>query len=410
MAPLLKILVQWLPNLPSTSRLRGYGQPTEIQPGFEETIRQQQLIGSVQTGHGSFHPMTTASSRLSAVSWGKDHLNVFGLQGNNLTHKFWDGYTWNPSGQDLEKLGNGLTKPPVVVTWGANRLDVFGLDDHNVIKHQFYDGGGDWRPEVAQFENLGGGCDGQSNVAASTWGQDRLDVFCRGPDGDLLHQYYDATSWQPSAGSLESLGGSISSGPSVVSWGPNRLDIFALNADHALVHLYWDGYSWSEWESFGFGPALHDNSLSVSSWGENHLNIFAVDENDALRQLAWDGTQWAGWTLLSDEKFPLSGKVGVTSWSPGRIDIIALSKDTGHYLYKFYDGTSWRPEAVAWYAKGSPSSFGSNPAVVSWGENRLDIFGESVDGQLLHQAWTGYDWYPSASDWESLAGEKAAAA
>ncbi|KAL8993688.1 MAG: hypothetical protein Q9188_007264 [Gyalolechia gomerana] len=409
MAPLLKVLVQWLPSLPSVSRSPNCAQSTDIQPGIERTNQQQQPIGSGRIGHGNVHPMTTASSRLSAVSWAKDQLNVFGLQGNNLTNKWWDGNQWNPSGLGLELLGNGLATPPVAVTWGVDRLDVFGLDNHNVIKHQFYDGD-NWRPDVAQFENLGGGCDGQSNVAASTWGQDRLDVFCRGPDGDLLHQYYDGTAWQPSAGSLESLGGSISSGPSVVSWGQNRLDIFAVNADHALVHLYWDGHSWSEWETFGFGTALRDNSLSVSSWGENHLNVFAVDDHDTLRQLHWDGYQWAGWTLLSNESLPLSGKVGVTSWSPGRIDIVALSKDTGNYWYKYYDGMAWRPDAVTWYDKGSPSSFASNPEVVSWGENRLDIFGESADGELLHQAWTGYDWYPSATDWEYLGIDEAAAA
>ncbi|KAL8937474.1 MAG: hypothetical protein Q9216_004402 [Gyalolechia sp. 2 TL-2023] len=429
MAPLLKILVQWLPSFPTIAKTPGCGQSSDIQPGFDRTFQQQRPIDTVRNGHGSFHPTTTTSSRLSAVSWGKDHLNVFGLQGNNVTHKFWDGYQWNPSGQGLELLGNGLAKPPVAVTWGPDHLAIFGLDDHSTIKHQHFEAG-NWQPDVSELGNLGGGCDGQSNVAASTWGQGRLDVFCRGPDGDLLHQFWDGTSWRPSLGSLESLGGSISSSPSVISWGENRLDIFAINADHALVHrtssnsqfslnqeltglfatVYWDGYQYSLWETFEPSPEFQADSLTVASWEPNHLDVFALDKSNGLWHLFWDGATWSGWGRLSDPSVPLSGRVGVTSWASNRLDIVALSKDTGHYLYKFYNGESWQPSWDTWYDKGSPSSFASNPAVVSWGENRLDIFGESDDGALLHQAWTGNDWHPSATEWEYLAGQKVVAA
>lgn len=401
MAPLLKILVQWLPSLPSTVRSSSRAEPTIISHILDETIQQQQPIGLSRT-HQDKIPIvgTSISEQLSSISWGKDRLDIFGLYGNNLTHKYWDGSNWYPTDFKLETLGNGLATPPVAVTWGVDRLDVFGLDDHNVIKHQYWDGKG-WRPNVAEFENLGGQCDPNADIAVSTWGQDRLDVFCRGPDGDLLHQYYDGSQWQPSAGSLESLGGSLKSGPSVVSWGTNRLDVFAVNEHGSVMHLYWDGSQWSEWEVF-ISPVLNYNiPLTVTSWGKNRLDVYAVELEKSLWHIYWDGSKWADWEQLDGERNALSGSVAATSWSANRLDIVARRREDGHYLYKYYDGHAWQPDVLGWYDKTPGHEFLAEPSVVSWGENRLDIFGESDDG-WLHQAWVGSLWYPGSTDWETL--------
>ncbi len=80
-----------------------------------------------------------------------------------------------------------------------------------------------------------------------------------------------------------------------------------------------------------------------------------------------------------------------------------MGRDDNQYRYKYYDGASWQPSVSGWYERPGVS-FNSAPSVISWGPNRLDIFGLSVDGKLLHQAWTGYDWYPGVESWETLAG------
>ena len=224
----------------------------------------------------------------------------------------------------------------------------------------------------------------------------------------MLHQYYDGSHWQPSAGSLESLGGSLSTGPSVVSWGKNRLDIFALNDDDDIVHLYWDGSQWSKWATFSSELSFR-HPLTVTSWGENRLDVFAVELDNSLWHLYWDGSQWSiPFEHLGTYKDPLVGSVGVTSHSKDHFDIVGLSiRDLGsHYFHKYYDSYSWQPSVSGWFDKGTTKPFKSNPSVVSWGENRFDIFGETFDGEWLHQAWTGYDWYPGSTEWEMLAGDK----
>ncbi|KAL8742889.1 MAG: hypothetical protein Q9190_004696 [Brigantiaea leucoxantha] len=413
MAPILKVLVSFIPSLPTASvwpsniqdsSSQAYLNEAKLQQHYQQ-LQHQHIIGLKDATLDNKYTRSV-KDELSSVSWGEGRLDIFRLEGNNLTHKLYDGYNWNPPGLKMETLGNGLATPPVAITWGKDRLDIFGLDDHNVVKHQYWDGSS-WQPNADQFENLGGACDPQYKISATTWAKNRLDVFCVGPDGDLLHQYYDGSRWQPSAGSLESLGGSLAGDTSAVSWGKNRLDIFSVDQSGQVAHLYWDGYQWSAWETIGTSPLLNfkDQGVTATSWGENRLDIWGIDSNLKLWHIYWDGSQWSSWETLDDasDKFLAAGSPSVTSWSPNRLDIV-LPHEKGLYFYKFYDanGQSWRPDTLGWYAKGS-YEFSSSPSSVSWGKNRLDIFGVS-ENRLLHQAWTGSSWIPAPDDWEVLAG------
>lgn len=137
MAPLLRIMVQWLPNLPGTVQLTD--NPKDLLPSFNGPDLQQQVFRPGDAGNVKSDDQYIRSP-LSSVSWAEGRLDIFSLAGNNLTHKWWDGHQWNPDDLKLETLGNRLTTAPVAISWGIDRLDIIGLDDYNVIKHQFWDG------------------------------------------------------------------------------------------------------------------------------------------------------------------------------------------------------------------------------------------------------------------------------
>lgn len=401
MAPLFSIIIQLLPSLSTTPKASSDVDFTDSQFNLNRADQQQQQpVGLTYTSHRKDQATDASKSRISTISWGENRLDVFGLAKDNLTHKFWDGHQWGPSGVELEILGNGLATPPVAVTWGADRLDVFGLDDHNVIKHQYWDGT-DWQPSLADFENLGGECDPGHSIAASSWGKNRLDVFCKGQAGDLLHQYYDGSQWQPSPGSVESLGGDLQSAPAIVSWGKDRLDVFGVTKAGDVAHLYWDGSQWSAWETFPLEDvqfSKYTAALAATSWADNRLDIYAVGVEFWLYHKYWDGSQWSVWESLGAETMLES--VAASSWSANRLDVVV--KADMNFYYKFFDGEAWRPDVLGWYSKGPNSVFISNPSVVSWGTNRLEIFGVNNDQELVHQAWVGDSWFPSNTDWEIL--------
>ncbi|KAL8751808.1 MAG: hypothetical protein Q9184_005944 [Pyrenodesmia sp. 2 TL-2023] len=408
MAPLLKVLIQFLPALPSTLGWSSHTETSSHRPALSRVNSPQQAIKSGVNFHRD--PSTRGiRNQISSVSWGENRVDVFQLIENNVTHKYWDGGQWSPSDYDLETLGNGLATPPVAISWGVDRLDIFGLDDHNVIKHQYWDGTA-WRPHTHELENLGGACHPQYTIAAATWGKDRLDVFCVGLEQDLLHQYYDGSQWQPSAGSLESLGGHLAGDLSVVSWGKDHLAIFSVDEAGNMVHLYWDGSQWSEWVTFKDGPSFESTGITATSWGKDRLDVFGTSESvigGKLYHIYWDGTQWSKFESLDDDN-PMNfaiGRASVTSWAPNRLDVVMTRTIDQTYYYKYWDGIgqAWRPSTDGWYSKGSNENyFSSDPTAVSWGENRLDIFGLEAN-QMMHQAWTGSDWYPAANEWEILA-------
>jgi Repeat of unknown function (DUF346) len=41
---------------------------------------------------------------------------------------------------------------------------------------------------------------------------------------------------------------------------------------------------------------------------------------------------------------------------------------------------------------------------VSWGPDRLDIFGLGTNNEMFHKSWDGISWGPSQTGWEALGG------
>jgi hypothetical protein len=78
--------------------------------------------------------------------------------------------------------------------------------------------------------DLGSGL--HSDIAVSTWGPDRLDLFRKGDDNTLEHRSWDGTRWT----GWVTIGSGIIDTPAAVSSGPDRIDVFALGANGQLLH------------------------------------------------------------------------------------------------------------------------------------------------------------------------------
>lgn len=89
-------------------------------------------------------------------------------------------------------------------------------------------------------------------------------------------------------------------------------------------------------------------------------------------------------------------------WGPDRIDIFGLGADDVQLLHKAWDGTSWLPSATGWEPLGG--AFNSLAAAVAWSPRRLDIFAVGLDKQAYHKAWDGSAWQPSPDGWTALGG------
>jgi C1A family cysteine protease len=182
---------------------------------------------------------------------------------------------------------------------GGHCICIVGYDDSQncwIAKNSWGSGWG----ESGYFRMSYGSC----GLDAQMWapegivgggGGSRLEVFARGSDQALWHQWQTAPNngWSGWA----SLGGWIDA-PVVARNADGRLEVFVIGSDHALWHQWQTAPNngWSGWASLGGWI----DELSVGQNADGRLEVFARGSDKAL----WHQWQtapnngWSGWASL----------------------------------------------------------------------------------------------------------------
>jgi hypothetical protein len=278
-------------------------------------------------------------------------------------------------------------------------------------------------------------------IVATSWAQDRIDIFYRSgaPMAHLL--WSGAAPWVGgnSLGVWDNLGGIFTSAPSAVTTivpmpvvinpggnpspsspvaraleptaetseavspteSPirklptrptpmvNRIDVFGLGLDYALYQqTLWGGVPSTGWASLG-GVFL--STPAAIAWGGARIDLFGVGTDRAMYHRTWNGQTWtADWDRLGGI---FTSEASCVSWGANHLDVFARGSDFT-LRHRAYDGANWLTSD--WQNFGG--SLGSPPVSVAWGPNRLDIFAIANDGTLIHKWWDGDIW----NDWETL--------
>ena len=127
----------------------------------------------------------------------------------------------------------GLT----AVSWGEDRLDLFWIGDDGGLWHRALSGGA-WLSD----ESLAG--EPASQPAAVSWAANEMQVFVVARDGHLWNIYWDGKAWHH----WVEMGGDFAAGAEVAAstWGPDRIDVF-VNSAGELWQRWWDGTQWVDW-------------------------------------------------------------------------------------------------------------------------------------------------------------------
>lgn len=123
----------------------------------------------------------------------------------------------------------------------------------------------------------------------------------------------------------------------------------------------------------------------------------------------WNPSSFKPWQSLGGV-FPIepAGPV-VASWNADRLDVFAVGFGPHFAMFhKWAEGSmptfnDWQPAYPLWEDLGG--SFGSAPAVVSLGNNRLDIFalGAGPDFVMRHKSWNPMQgWTPPTPKWQQV--------
>lgn len=188
-------------------------------------------------------------------------------------------------------------------------------------------------------------------------------------------------------------------------------------AHQTTKELTWDGvvgpissgYTLTSWASAGtFGPAVQ-------------LNALYRDGNGCLRRVTtteMDGV-WHYDPVLINCNADLASDPAAVSWGPNRIDVFwfvyALFGGPAELRHAFWDGSTWRNEVL----HDTVAQPASAPVVASWGVGHLDVMYRDNTGMLWRREFdrakknaTGFDangWQLSDSSVASVSGDVALA-
>ncbi len=194
----------------------------------------------------------------------------------------------------------GIASPPAVCRGASDRLDVFASGHRGDLLHAVRRGV-EWEP----FDSLGAppGAAPVEAIAACGCGPARIAVFRRGSAGDLLLKWWDGAAWSgyASLGSPQlpdpsypavTAPAPLTGPPSACSWSAMRLDVFARGPDGDLVHAWWNGEDWSSFESLGLpsagGRAVPlSGAVTACSAAEGTCDVVAGAVDGHLYHATW---------------------------------------------------------------------------------------------------------------------------
>lgn len=295
-----------------------------------------------------------------------------------------------------DPLPDGTAGGSIASSRGSGRIDLFlqGSNPSGANMHRnLYAVPGPWQGWVTA-ENSGT-YRITSTPATTSWSQDRIDVFARGENGDLVHKWYTSSyGWSY----WESLGGCLIGAPAVTSWAEGRLDVFIRGCNASgpnLWHLFYEA-GWHAWGQVSDGTGVRmASSPAAISWGPGRIDIVAKGASGELLH-KWHQGMWGNWAVLGG---CIVGTPAMTSMNTGRLDIFsrACNMSGNNLWHTFYDN--------GWHGGLTPSGDSTSVTHVlgatSWGPDRLDVFARNSSGHVIHKWYENGTW----GNWANLGGE-----
>jgi hypothetical protein len=263
---------------------------------------------------------------ISAASWATNRIDVFvTAQDFRVHHLWWNGHRWEGTEPLWVRGGNS----PAAVAPAQERLELYAVagPEGDPQKPDYPLRYASWSPDSKwdpyEWRSLGGG-PFWYGVGASSWAEDRRDIFAIGMYDHEVHHRWFSGQW---SNRWESLGGTASpltgQGPVAVSWAADRIDLFVAGRFGQIEHAWWNGREWHGWEHPHFLVAANAG-LAACSYAPNRLDVFGSDLN-TVRHIWWDGHAWRGPETVGQVGFT---SLAAVSWGPDRIDLFGVAAGT----------------------------------------------------------------------------------
>ncbi|KAK7428393.1 hypothetical protein QQZ08_005012 [Neonectria magnoliae] len=235
-----------------------------------------------------------------------DRIDIWSTDASDheISHNWWmswmDDPTWYTEGGawQSQPLDTAASAPGVVCRDTDIIHDIIWYDrDESLVWHQ------QWNEADQKWldpQSFHGSFVGDPTVVSFSDDSERLDFFGVQEDNEMYH-----FSWSSSDGhsSLKSLGGNITSVPSVVSLSKGTYDVVALGNNGTLLHTSYDGSEWSDWDDTGIEAESAPLAVSV----DDQVFVFALGKDGDLVCTTMDVSVKMKWTKSASKKTSLGG-------------------------------------------------------------------------------------------------------
>jgi hypothetical protein len=285
-----------------------------------------------------------------------------------------------------QDLGGIITSAPAAVSWGPARIDLFARGGNGELVQRAKEGSGAWTAWGTPGELRGMLL--RSAPSCTSAAPNTINcVALREGYGGVTQFWWDGQRW-----SRNDLGGDATSAPAIVAWGRGRLSVFVRNGNGTLIHKYWQpgAADWAppQWEAVGNGAQLF-SAPSCTSRDSGIIDCFSLGPTGIVQQLYYDetagaGARWNGWFQLTGVASFRGGST-ISAVGSGRnlLDLFVRGLDTR--LYQITYTGSW---SSPWAAIDTRTMVAA-PGCTRVGRNRIDCFGQFIDGQNQSDAYFG---------------------
>ena len=183
-----------------------------------------------------------------------------------------------------------------------------------------------------------------------------------------------------------SLGGYCTSGPDACSLGTGHVEVFVVGGDAQLWHK-WYSNGWSNWHPMG-GHCTSDPTAVSMQGDRTDVFVRSTDNNIWWGWMSPNG-QWNVYYPLGSPPGGAAGGPDVLSQAPGQLELFVRGNDGYLWHNWMYGYGGWS----GWHPMGGPK-VAYDPAAISWGNGRMDVFATDPSNTKL---W--WWWWQSDSGW-----------
>ena len=292
------------------------------------------------------------------------------------------------AGAGWASMGGVITSNIAAIRNADGRLEIFARGTDNALWHQWQTAPNNgW----SGWASLGGVITTEPVVAQNLDG--RLEVFARGTDNAVWHQWQTAPNngWSGWA----SMGGIITSNIAVGRNADGRLEIFARGTDNALWHQWQTAPNngWSGWASLG-GVITSDPTIGRNLDGRLEVFVRGTDNAVWHKWQTAPNNGWSGWASLGGV---ITSDIAVGRNADGRMELFVRGTDNAlWHKWQTAANNGWS----GWASLGGVIT--SDTAVGQNADGRLELFVRGTDNAVWHQWQTAPNngW----SGWASLGG------